>query len=207
MKNNYSIDQRNQIVEEHLWCISTVMRSNSALIRAAHMDWDDVYQQLAIRLIISFFRCYMDKTEEFEALVHIYWDREEERFGVFVPKQVVGKARISADLRGSALSEARYLHYADVHSHNSMAAKFSFMDDEDEKATRLYFVIGRLDQFFPEITARFSCGGTYQDIDPALVFENMGEEFPCEWLDSVEKLPQRPYRRQPFEPRFPEDLD
>ena len=51
MKNNYSIAQRNAIVEEHLWCINAVIRQKQPLMRAAHLDHDDVYQQLAIRLI------------------------------------------------------------------------------------------------------------------------------------------------------------
>lgn len=51
MKNNYSLAQRNKIVEEHLWCIDAIMRKNAPLIRAARLDRDDVYQQLAIRLI------------------------------------------------------------------------------------------------------------------------------------------------------------
>lgn len=137
--------------------------------------------------IISFFRCFMNESEEFEALVHIYWDREQEEFTLFVPRQRVSKVSIDADLRGDALPEDRYLHYADVHSHNSMEAKFSPIDDRDEKATRLYFVIGHLERYYPSITARFSCGGTYQEIDPALVLESIGEDFPCEWLDRVER--------------------
>jgi len=157
--------------------------------------------------IISFFRCFMNEAEEFEALAHIYWDRVNESYEVFIPKQTVGKARISADLRGSALSEERYLHYADIHSHNSMAAKFSYMDDEDEKATRLYFVVGRLDRYFPVIAARFSCGGTYQAIDPALVIEGIGSEFPSEWLGNVEKIPQRPWGHQILKRVFLEEQD
>lgn len=51
MKNTYSIAQRNAIVEEHLWCIDCVIHRNRALMRAAKLDYDDVYQQLAIRLI------------------------------------------------------------------------------------------------------------------------------------------------------------
>ena len=51
MKNNYSIQTRNAIVEAYLHCIDTVMRRNSCLIRAARMERDDVYQQLALRLI------------------------------------------------------------------------------------------------------------------------------------------------------------
>lgn len=45
------IEKRNAVVVEHLPCIETVMRRNYSLIEAAHLDWDDVYQQLALRLI------------------------------------------------------------------------------------------------------------------------------------------------------------
>ena len=51
MKNNFTISQRNAIVENHLWCIKAVMKQNRALIRAAKLDPDDVYQELALRLI------------------------------------------------------------------------------------------------------------------------------------------------------------
>lgn len=52
MKNNYSTAERNRIVEEHLCCIDAVMRRNHALIRAARLEYDDVYQDLAICLIL-----------------------------------------------------------------------------------------------------------------------------------------------------------
>lgn len=51
MKNTYSIQERNRIVEEHLGCIEQVIRRNHSLMRAAHLDYDDVYQQLSLRLI------------------------------------------------------------------------------------------------------------------------------------------------------------
>ena len=151
--------------------------------------------------IISFFRCFMSEHEEFEAMAHIYWDKEREEYTAFIPRQRVSKVHIDADLRGSALPEERYIHYADIHSHNSMAAKFSYIDDEDERATRLYFVVGHLDRFYPSITARMSCGGSYQEIDPSLVLEGVGEEFPTEWLDQVERCgveePSEKVRRRP----------
>lgn len=46
-----SIEQRNQLVEQHFWCIDAVIHQNYALIAAAHLDQDDVYQSLAERLI------------------------------------------------------------------------------------------------------------------------------------------------------------
>ena len=51
MKNSYSISQRNQLVEEHLWCIDTILDQNRPMLRAAHLEYDDVYQELALRLI------------------------------------------------------------------------------------------------------------------------------------------------------------
>ena len=51
MRNNYSLAERNRIVEENLYRIKAVIRRNSLLMKAAHLDYDDVYQQLAIRLI------------------------------------------------------------------------------------------------------------------------------------------------------------
>ncbi len=46
-----SISERNELVLEYLWCIDCVIRQNYTLIQAAHMDRDDVYQSLALRLI------------------------------------------------------------------------------------------------------------------------------------------------------------
>lgn len=138
-----------------------------------------------LQQIISFFRCYMGGVREFEALAHILWDKEAKEFTVHIPKQEVSKARIDADLSHDGLPEERYLHYADIHSHNSMAAKFSFVDDQDERATRIYIVLGRLDKFFPQISVRMSCGGTYQELDPGTVIEGLGAVFPREWREQV----------------------
>ena len=138
--------------------------------------------------IISFFRCCMTGPEEFEALAHILWDKQEQEFVVRVPEQTVTKAHIDAKLNRDDLPEERYLHYIDIHSHNSMEAKFSPVDDEDERATRIYIVVGRLDKFFPDITVRMSCGGTYLTLPPGCVLESFGAVFPQEWRTQVKLL-------------------
>lgn len=39
---------------------------------------------------------------------------------------------------------------------------------------------------FPELTVRMSCGGTYCELDPALVFEDLGETSPPqEWRNNI----------------------
>lgn len=45
------IEERNRLVEAHLWCIDSVIRQNHCLMQVAHLDRDDVYQSLAMRLI------------------------------------------------------------------------------------------------------------------------------------------------------------
>lgn len=142
--------------------------------------------QELMRRIITFFRYFMNEHGEFEALVHVYWDRKNGEFVLHVPKQKVYKALIDADLQVKALDEKRYLHYADVHSHNSMPAKFSSRDDRDELATRIYIVIGNLDRYFPSITVRMSCGGIYQELDPADVLAPVSDPFPLGWVEQVE---------------------
>ena len=45
------IEERNKLVASYLWCIDSVIRQNYSLVQAAHLDKDDVYQDLALRLI------------------------------------------------------------------------------------------------------------------------------------------------------------
>ena len=162
-----------------------------------------------LQQIISFFRCYMEESREFEALAHILWDKEQEVFIVYVPPQQVFKARVEASLPQDRFSESRYIHYADIHSHNSMEAKFSSIDNADERATRIYAVMGRLDKFFPDLTVRMSCGGSFLELDPSLIFEGVGEEFPQEWRENVQsgqrlRIPGRACR---IDPHFAADKE
>ena len=141
--------------------------------------------------IVSFFRCCMTGPEKFEALAHILWDKQEQEFVVRVPEQSVTRAHIDADLSGEDLSGERYLHYIDIHSHNTMEARFSSIDDNDEQATRIYIVMGRLDKFFPDMTVRMSCGGAYVELDPGCVLESFGAVFPQEWRSKVRLIHER----------------
>ena len=136
--------------------------------------------------IIAFFRAFMTENEENEALALIYWDKAEKRFFAYVPKQSVCKEEVEANLHDCPYDdEERYICYADIHSHNSMDAFFSGKDDRDERSVGLYFVLGELDHFYPEIKARVFCGDNFVTIDPATVIEGLEQPFPQEWLDQV----------------------
>ncbi|GAI99784.1 unnamed protein product, partial [marine sediment metagenome] len=42
----------------------------------------------------------------------------------------------------------------DIHSHGSMWAHFSYVDDQDEQGLRLSMVVGRLDTMIPDVSVR-----------------------------------------------------
>lgn len=140
------------------------------------------YQMLSE--IIAFFKSYVVDTGELEAYVNIYWSLREQKYYVHVPRQWVTKDSVNALIPGTD-DDDEYILVMEVHSHNSMEAAFSFTDNQDERATRLYTVIGRMDKVFPDITTRFAVGGKHVEIRPSLVFDCIEGEFPEMWRQSV----------------------
>lgn len=136
--------------------------------------------------VIAFFRSCMDDERETEALVRVYWDKTDCEYRLDVPEQVVSKARVSAAIPAeNAWDDDRFIYCADIHSHNSMPAKFSAIDDLDEKSNRIYVVLGQLDRYFPSISVRICNGGTFLEIDPETIFEDLPNWFPNEWSDRL----------------------
>lgn len=134
--------------------------------------------------VINFFEALSQK-HELEALVHILYNNQTGEYIINVPKQEITHVSVNA------VTEEEYpehlIHVMDIHSHNTMPAKFSPIDDEDEKATRLYAVVGRLDQVFPDITVRASCGGRFIKLHPEEVFDTTFKSYPYpeEWHDRI----------------------
>lgn len=101
MKNNFTISQRNAIVENHLWCIKAVMKQNRALIRAAKLDADDVYQELALRLI----RAVMSYDPEKGNLEqHIFAQLHFELLNCKRPYRLHGMTGMPTESRGNVIS-------------------------------------------------------------------------------------------------------
>ncbi len=134
--------------------------------------------------ILSFFKEYVTDTGELEALAYIYWSFVDSKYYVHVPKQQVSKASVDSSI--PELDEDKFVLVMEIHSHNTMAARFSPTDDRDERATRLYTVVGRMDKVFPDITTRASVGGKYVEIEPETVFEGFDGTFPEAWKDAVD---------------------
>ena len=96
MDNIIYLSQRNRTVEEYLHCIGTVIRQNHALMKAAHLDYDDVYQQLAIRLIrcVDNFDPAKGKLEQ-----HIYAQLKYELLNCKEPRRLTGITGAPKDFR------------------------------------------------------------------------------------------------------------
>ncbi len=101
MKYNYSVAERNRIVEENLHRINKTIRRNWALIKAAHLDRDDVYQQLAIRLIRAVESFDPDKGELAQ---HINAQLQYELLNCTDSRTRYGLTGAPRDLRGAVIS-------------------------------------------------------------------------------------------------------
>lgn len=137
--------------------------------------------------ILNFFRAVSDKYA-YEALAHILYDTNEQRYVVKIPKQRVSHASVNSVMDSDYPDHL--IHVMDIHSHNTMPAEFSGIDDDDEKATRLYGVIGRLDRILPDIKIRAGCAGSYIYLKPEDIFdvEDADHPYPTEWDEQIEAM-------------------
>ena len=135
--------------------------------------------------ILRFFK-YMAHMGSYEALANIYWDKQEEKFVIDIPEQTVTPTSVSGKISAEYNSD-RYIHYVDIHSHNNMNAFFSKTDNRNEKAARVYAVVGKISGFFPEIKVRIANSRSFVEIDPSVVFESIVSvrNFPEQWKSAV----------------------
>lgn len=141
---------------------------------------------MSLLLFIWDFFGSLSEKYELEALVHILFDTRRNKYTVRIPKQKL--THVSVDSVMEEEYPEHMIHVMDIHSHNTMPAEFSPIDDEDEKPTRLYAVMGRLDKVLPDITVRASCGGKFIPVDPADVFDTKSTSFshPKIWDEKIE---------------------
>lgn len=134
--------------------------------------------------IISFFK-WVNKEYDSEAAVLIYYDPTDEVYYMDCPVQKVTSAAV--DMEKKPELEQKYLMVAEFHSHNTMGAFFSTVDDKDEQETKIYGVIGCIGKTVPEIKLRAGSGkGKVEDLNIDDVFD-VNASFPEEWKAMVEK--------------------
>ena len=105
-----------------------------------------------------------------ECLMWLGW--QDGKYSLTVPDQSAGRMRVAPSLPFQREGADALI---DLHSHNSMAPRFSETDDQDETGFRIFAVVGMLDQQ-PCIMTRVGVFGHFWTIPPEQVFE-----MPC-WL-------------------------
>lgn len=136
---------------------------------------------------IAFFSHFVSEDRNVEVMVQIFWDTKEKKYFLECPYQRVSKVSVQVS-DYPILHDPRYVQVMHIHSHNTMDAYFSRIDDEDEKAMMMYGVIGRLDQETPDIKLRVGCNGKFITLPLNYIFDepgNVENTFPDEWLKRV----------------------
>lgn len=123
--------------------------------------------------IIDFYKL-VNTTYGSEAYNQVYWDKENRKFLIYYPKQDCSGGHV--DYERSKELEEKYLLVMDIHSHNTMGAFFSGMDDSDEKENRLFGVVGEITKEIPAMKFRISSNGKHIGVKPSDIFdlENIG---------------------------------
>jgi hypothetical protein len=118
--------------------------------------------------IITFFRGIMKRHSGAEGFVQVYWDLEEAKYTVHVPKQVVNGAAVRYDKTKDLdkITPERYVFVYECHSHNNMGAFWSGTDNADENDLRLFGVYGLLGK--PQWAHKHRCFVGEEEIDLSL---------------------------------------
>ena len=121
--------------------------------------------------IMEHFKLAANKQKEL--LITIFWDSLEGKFIYDIPFQATTKASIYAEPSAEYDDTSRYFEYMDIHSHNTMEAFFSSIDNADEKGTKLYAVVGKVLDEIPQMRVRIANNGAFVDIKADEVFESI----------------------------------
>lgn len=159
---------------------------------------------------VSFFR-HVYGLYQSEAAVRVAWNHKTRKYFLECPPQDVSAARCNFD-RSRSIENS--IIVAEIHSHGQMSAGFSGTDDKDELADRFYGVVGKVLDFFPQVSFRLAIGGNHLDIEVCDLFDTgndpmLGAKFPPGWLDQVKKRETKPFRPRRFldDPDDPENME
>lgn len=135
--------------------------------------------------MVDFFKKVMVDKHGAEAMLQFFYDPATGTYKAYCPKQTVSGASVRYE--SNEEMESKYILVLECHSHNTMGAFFSGVDDADEKRTMIFGVFGRLDRPVYEYRFRASIAGEYHAIAIDDIFDipkPAEDSFPKEWLDN-----------------------
>lgn len=144
---------------------------------------------VSLDVTVSFFRQIFSEYSS-EVFLQYFYDIEKKEYIINCPQQVVGPASVKYN-RDTEYEKGKILVF-EIHSHGSMGASFSPIDDADEKDDRFFGVIGNVENYYPSLKIRLSVGGRTREVEVGDIFDLSGttcykESFPAEWVDNIKK--------------------
>lgn len=119
--------------------------------------------------MVEFFKRVMREKKGAEAMLQFFYNPAEQKYIAYCPQQTVSGA--SVRFERNEQMEMDNILVAEFHSHNSMNAFFSSVDDADEKRTMIFGVLGKLDKPVFQYKVRMSVSGDYMPIELGDIFE------------------------------------
>jgi len=143
--------------------------------------------------MIEFFRHIASTMSNAEAFIQFYYDLEDQKYVAYVPQQKVSGASVVYDAGKNLdqINRSRYIFVFECHSHNNMNAFWSATDNRDEKDTRFFGVIGKINNPTVEERYRTMAAGKELALTKESIFnfsEKEAVDFPKEWTKNVSKM-------------------
>ncbi|WP_066412908.1 hypothetical protein [Sutcliffiella cohnii] len=128
----------------------------------------------------------------------IYIDLDKELFFLDIPQQIALRETVERieepHITALKLMDIRFIKVMEIHSHHEWAPIPSMTDNESERqGNMLYAIVGCLNQFFPQVTARYfdTKDQRHININPSMIFENPFDSTPNEYDMSVVEVHTR----------------
>lgn len=112
---------------------------------------------------ISGFFSYIANEYNTEAALQLFYDRKTSSYELYIPEQYVDDVSVEFERNWQMESSDNYYLVADIHSHGNIKAFFSYVDNQDEKGTRLFGVFGGFNEK-PSFFMRAGSGGYFKNI-------------------------------------------
>lgn len=109
-----------------------------------------------------------------EALVWIYYIPSEDTYEIYIPEQTVSHVAVKEN--EYCIDTPERFKVMDIHSHGTIPAFFSSVDDVDEKGNRLFGVFGHYDTRRSEFKLRAGTGEYHCTVEKKLVFDEEESE-------------------------------
>ena len=108
-----------------------------------------------------------------EAAAQIFWNKKQKEFFVYYPYQVVSTISVDFDRNTELEISKDNVLVMDVHSHGSIRPVFSSVDNRDEKGTRLFCVMGSMeDTTSYHFSLRAGIAGNFIPVKDEDIFED-----------------------------------